>query len=104
MAVGGRLIRRVVPLMLAIVVALLPPIARLAPVAHADCAAEFGPGLANLRNAVGEAMGQPIDCETAIDAAGDSMQHTSTGTSWFIGAGAQSDAIFTDGYHRWELD
>jgi peptidoglycan/xylan/chitin deacetylase (PgdA/CDA1 family) len=52
--------------------------------------------------AVGDAMGQPIDCETSIDAAGDTIQHTSTGTAWFIST--QSDAIFTDGYHRWEQD
>jgi len=102
MALRGRLIRHVLPLVLAVVLTLGPPVAKLDQVAHADCVAEFGPGLANLRNVVGDAMGQPIDCETPIDAAGDTMQHTSTGTSWFFGG--QSDAIFTDGYHRWELD
>ncbi|HEY1296634.1 MAG TPA: polysaccharide deacetylase family protein [Chloroflexota bacterium] len=99
---GGQLIRHALPLLLAGVVALGMPLARQDQVAHAECAAEFGAGLANLRNAVGDAMGQAIDCETPINAAGDTIQHTSTGTSWFIGA--QSDAIFTDGYHRWELD
>jgi peptidoglycan/xylan/chitin deacetylase (PgdA/CDA1 family) len=68
----------------------------------ADCADGFGPDLASLQLAVGDPMGQPIDCETPIDAAGDTIQHTSTGTAWFTLA--QSDALFTDGYHRWELN
>jgi peptidoglycan/xylan/chitin deacetylase (PgdA/CDA1 family) len=69
--------------------------------ARADCA-DFGPDLATLRLAVGDAMGQPINCETSINGAGDTIQYTSTGTAFYtvnpVGA------IFTDGYHRWALD
>jgi len=67
-----------------------------------DCKLEFGPDLADLRDAIGDAMGQPTGCETTIDSGGDTMQTTSSGMAWYLlGAGA---AIFTDGYHRWELD
>ncbi len=71
-------------------------------VVRADCAAGFGSDLANLRTLVGDAMGDPIDCERPVDAAGDTTQDTSTGTAWYTIA--RSSAIFTDGYHRWELD
>ncbi|HEY1295715.1 MAG TPA: polysaccharide deacetylase family protein [Chloroflexota bacterium] len=102
MTFGGRLVRRGLPVVLAFLFAVVLPFGPPSQVVHADCNAEFGPGLANLRMAVGDAMGQPIDCATSIDSAGDIIQYTSTGTAWFLGA--QSDAIFTDGYHRWELD
>src|SRR5436309_1073521 len=69
--------------------------------ASADCLVAFGADLTALRSAVGEAMGQPLDCSTPTDAASDLIQATSTGTAWY----RRSDgvAIFTDGYHRWEL-
>jgi peptidoglycan/xylan/chitin deacetylase (PgdA/CDA1 family) len=102
MLTARRTIRRALSLVLAGLVTLVPALGALSPPAYANCTAEFGPGLANLRMAVGDAMGQPIDCETSIDAAGDTIQHTSTGTAWFVSA--QSGAIFTDGYHRWEQD
>jgi peptidoglycan/xylan/chitin deacetylase (PgdA/CDA1 family) len=68
----------------------------------ADCAGGFGPDLAGLRAAVGDAMGSPLDCETPTDDAGDTIQHTSTGTAFFTIA--RPDAIFTDGVHRWEMN
>jgi peptidoglycan/xylan/chitin deacetylase (PgdA/CDA1 family) len=102
MAFDRQLIRRLLTLVLVCLVGAGPPFARLSQVAYADCTVEFAPDLANLRMAVGDAMGQPIDCETSINSDGDTIQHTSTGTAWFINA--QSDAIFTDGYHRWVLD
>jgi peptidoglycan/xylan/chitin deacetylase (PgdA/CDA1 family) len=55
-----------------------------------------------LRAVIGEAMGQPTGCETAVDSAGDTMQATSTGMAWYTPGVAAT--IFTDGYHRWELD
>jgi peptidoglycan/xylan/chitin deacetylase (PgdA/CDA1 family) len=67
-----------------------------------ECRLEFGADLADLHAAIGDAMGQPTGCETAIDSVGDTMQTTSSGMAWYqLGAGM---AIFTDGYHRWALD
>ena len=76
--------------------------ARAEPSAMADCAAEFGLHMLVLRADIGAAMGQPLDCEHPMDAAGDTIQPTSTGTAWYTNA--TSAAIFTDGYQRWELD
>jgi peptidoglycan/xylan/chitin deacetylase (PgdA/CDA1 family) len=103
MALGSRHLTKLLPLLLAVLLAPILPLAGgLVPVAAADCADGFGPDLTNLQLAVGDAMGQPIDCETPIDSAGNTIQHTSTGTAWFTLA--QADALFTDGYHRWELN
>jgi peptidoglycan/xylan/chitin deacetylase (PgdA/CDA1 family) len=70
-------------------------------VAGADCASQFDDDLRPLRSAVGEVMGQPLDCENPTAAGGEMVQATSTGTAWY----RRSDnvATFTDGYHRWEL-
>lgn len=69
-------------------------------VAAAECAVTFGADLSPLRLAVGEVMGQPLECENPTGSAGDQIQATSTGTAWY----RRSDrvAIFTDGYQRWE--
>lgn len=67
-----------------------------------ECQLDFGPDLADLHAAIGDAMGQPTGCETPADSLGDTMQTTSSGMAWYqLGAGM---AIFTDGYHRWTLD
>jgi peptidoglycan/xylan/chitin deacetylase (PgdA/CDA1 family) len=58
--------------------------------------------VASLQVVVGDAMGQPIDCEQPFDASGETVQHTSTGTVFFTPA--PSDTVFTDGYHRWEMN
>ncbi|HLZ29424.1 MAG TPA: polysaccharide deacetylase family protein [Chloroflexota bacterium] len=71
-------------------------------IARADCAPEFGLHMAALRADVGVAMGQPLDCEHATDAGGDTIQPTSTGTAWYTND--TSAAMFTDGYQRWQLD
>jgi hypothetical protein len=67
-----------------------------------DCPLEFGLHMIDLRADIGDAMGQPLDCEAPIDSAGDTMQVTSTGTAWYTRANHAE--IFTDGYQRWELD
>jgi peptidoglycan/xylan/chitin deacetylase (PgdA/CDA1 family) len=64
--------------------------------------AAFGPDMAALQAALGDAIGQPLDCERVIDTAGDTVQTTSTGTAWY--AIATSAATFSDGYHRWVLE
>jgi len=58
--------------------------------------------MTGLRADIGEAMGQPLDCEHLLDVAGDTIQPTSTGTAWYTIA--RNAAIFTDGYQRWELN
>jgi peptidoglycan/xylan/chitin deacetylase (PgdA/CDA1 family) len=83
-------------------IAVVPTAAGFAQVASAECTPAFGPDLAGLQVAVGDAMGQPIDCEQPFAGSGETIQHTSTGTVFFTPA--PSDAVFTDGYHRWELN
>src|ERR1700733_13320620 len=70
--------------------------------ARADCAVEFGLHMLALRADIGDAMGQPLGCEQALDPSGDTIQATSTGTAWYTID--DSASIFSDGYHRWELD
>jgi peptidoglycan/xylan/chitin deacetylase (PgdA/CDA1 family) len=93
--------RCVVALVVAFMATVPVPVGR-GGVAQAACDAEFGLHMLDLRADVGDAMGQPLDCEHALDAAGDTIQPTSTGTAWYTIA--NRSAIFTDGYHRWELD
>jgi hypothetical protein len=80
----------------------LPALAGQSAVARADCAVEFGLHMTDLRADVGDAMGQPLDCEHLLDPAGDTIQATSTGTAFYTLT--SHAAVFTDGYHRWELD
>jgi hypothetical protein len=42
---------------------------------------EFNYGFAALRLDLGDAMGDPVECEHAIDAIGDTQQQTTTGTA-----------------------
>ena len=69
--------------------------------AGAECVIQFGADLSTLRMAVGDVMGHALDCESPTGAAGELIQATSTGTAWY--RRSDSVAIFTDGYHRWEL-
>jgi peptidoglycan/xylan/chitin deacetylase (PgdA/CDA1 family) len=92
---------RVLALLAAIVLATGPVVTADSVSAQTDCAVQFGPGMLTLRGMVGEAMGQPLDCELPTDLAGDTIQTTSTGTAWYtVNDNAET---FTDGYHRWVL-
>ncbi len=102
MSRGARSFSRLIPALCLTLISLLPNLGELTPAASADCLPAFGADLAGLQVAVGDAMGEPIDCEQALDVAGNTMQHTSTGTAFFTPA--SDDAVFTDGYHRWELN
>jgi peptidoglycan/xylan/chitin deacetylase (PgdA/CDA1 family) len=84
------------------IVTTVPALAGQSQIAASDCAAEFGLHMLDLRADIGDAMGQPLDCEHSLGAAGDTVQVTSTGTAWYTSD--NNAAIFTDGYHRWELD
>jgi peptidoglycan/xylan/chitin deacetylase (PgdA/CDA1 family) len=83
------------------ILAATPPLPAWGQVAQNACVVQFGPDMANLEAAIGEAMGQPLDCEHHIDSTGEMVQATSTGTAWY--RSSDSAAEFTDGYHRWEL-
>jgi peptidoglycan/xylan/chitin deacetylase (PgdA/CDA1 family) len=93
---------RLVFIPLAAVVTVLTGLAGPSPTAGADCLVRFDLHMIDLRADIGEAMGQPLDCEHALDAAGDTIQPTSTGTAWYTRY--NSTSIFTDGYQRWVLD
>jgi hypothetical protein len=55
----------------------------------------------SLSQAIGDTMGQPLDCPHADAATGDVLQPTSTGLAVYR---ARSHvAIFTDGYRHWAL-
>lgn len=93
---------RPVAMVLAVLMSLLSPVGAQGQAAAPDCSSGFSPDLQELQAAVGDAMGQPVDCETPVDASGDTFIHTSTGTAWLTSD--PPEAIFTDGYHKWQLD
>jgi peptidoglycan/xylan/chitin deacetylase (PgdA/CDA1 family) len=93
---------RAIAVLVVAVVTTVPTLAGPSQIAQAGCATEFGLHMIDLRADVGDAMGQPLGCEQQLDGAGDTIQTTSTGTAWYTSA--NHGAIFTDGYHRWELE
>jgi hypothetical protein len=58
-------------------------------------------GLALLRAAVGARMGDPLECEHAVDGQGDTQQRTSTGLAYY--RKARNAPTFTTGYDHWAL-
>jgi peptidoglycan/xylan/chitin deacetylase (PgdA/CDA1 family) len=91
-----------IAVLVAAIVTTVPALAGPSEIARAGCVAEFGLHMTDLRANIGDAMGQPVECEHPLDAAGNTIQATSTGTAWYTSA--NRGAIFTDGYQRWELD
>ncbi|MBV9326794.1 MAG: hypothetical protein JO352_23805 [Chloroflexi bacterium] len=79
------------------------------PTAHAQpspfCQSGSGPafvfGFADLKASVGDPMGDPIECEHANPANGDTLQKTSTGLSFY--RKATNTPTFTDGFNHWAL-
>jgi hypothetical protein len=75
------------------------------PVAASPCAtmegAAFADEFASLSRAIGDIIGQPLECARADPATGDVLQPTSTGLA--IYRGGSHLAIFTDGYRHWAL-
>lgn len=61
----------------------------------------FVHGLAALKAVVGTDMGQPIECERVIDAAGDTEQRTTTGLAYY--RAATNTVAFTNGWDHWAL-
>jgi peptidoglycan/xylan/chitin deacetylase (PgdA/CDA1 family) len=95
-------IRRGLAVALAAVLAVASAAAERPESASAECAVQFGPDLLRLQSAIGDVLGEPVDCARLIDTAGDMIQATSTGMAWDWPADAT--AMFSDGYHRWELE
>jgi hypothetical protein len=61
----------------------------------------FVHGAATLKAALGEAMGDPLECERVTSAAGDTEQRTTTGLAYYR---ASSNAVaFTNGFDHWAL-
>ena len=61
----------------------------------------FADEFASLSQAIGDTIGQPLECGHADPATGDVLQPTSTGLAIYR-AGSHV-AIFTDGYRHWAL-
>jgi hypothetical protein len=76
------------------------------PVARPACMSGQAPALSpefeQLRQAVGELMGEPRECVHADGATGDRLQVTSTGLAVYRPSLGQ--AMFTDGYRHWAID
>jgi len=76
-----------------------------APAAASRCATTqrvtFADEFASLSQAIGDTIGQPLECGHADPATGDVLQPTSTGLAIYR-AGSHV-AIFTDGYRHWAL-
>src|SRR5215204_387851 len=64
-------------------------------------APEFVLGFAALQQSVGQAMGDPIECEHANPANGDTLQQTTTGLAFY--RKATNTSTFTNGSEHWGL-
>jgi hypothetical protein len=58
-------------------------------------------GMAALDRQVGNAMGNPVECEHAASSAGDTVQQTTTGLAAYDKS--TNTVSFTDGYRHWAL-
>lgn len=63
--------------------------------------ATFVLGIAELKERLGDTMGEPLECEHLDPASGDTVQHTSTGLAYY--RPSINAAIFTDGATHWAL-
>jgi hypothetical protein len=57
--------------------------------------------LANLKTRIGAEMGDPKDCEHAVDADGNTQQQTTTGLAYY--RRRLNAAVFTNGWDHWAL-
>ena len=58
--------------------------------------------IANLKARLGNVMGEPSDCEHAVDTEGNTQQQTTTGLAYY--RRRLNVAIFTNGWEHWALD
>ena len=93
--------------MLAVLVALVaiglptPVFGQAAPFCRPGEAPQFTFGFAALKEQIGAAMGDPIECAHPNDANGDVLQHTTAGLSFW--RKATNTPTFTNGWEHWGL-
>lgn len=75
--------------------------AQAAPFCAAGQAPQFAFGLAALKSQLGATMGEPLECEHANSANGDTLQRTTTGLAYY--RKATNTPSFTDGFRHWAL-
>jgi hypothetical protein len=61
----------------------------------------FVGGLAALKASLGASMGEPLECERAVDDQGDTQQRTTTGLAYY--RSQVNAASFTTGWDHWGL-
>ena len=73
------------------------------PLAAACRAAQpwFTGGMANQKQVLGPSMGEPLECERAVDAQGNTQQKTTTGLAYY--RRQLNLTCFTTGYEHWGL-
>jgi hypothetical protein len=76
-------------------------VAQAAPFCEAGQSPAFIFGFADLKYALGYIMGDPVECEHANSANGDTLQQTTTGLA--IYRQATNTPEFTDGWNHWAL-
>lgn len=57
--------------------------------------------MADLKNRLGPLMGEPLECERAVDAEGDTRQMTTTGVADYTER--TGTVTFTDGPRHWAV-
>ena len=62
---------------------------------------QFSGGFAALQDQLGEAMGQPLECEHPDSVSGDTLQRTTTGLAFY--RKSSNTPTFTDGTTHWAL-
>jgi hypothetical protein len=62
---------------------------------------QFAGGLAALKKVLGPTMGEPLECEHAVSAVGDTQQKTTTGLAYY--RKQLNAACFTTGWDHWGL-
>jgi hypothetical protein len=78
------------------------PIASAQPVpACTSSRPSFIGGLSTLKTALGATMGDPQECERAVDSQGDTQQKTSTGLAYY--RRLLNVACFTTGWDHWAV-
>jgi hypothetical protein len=82
------------------------PVASPSPVPAATeactpAAPRFVLGAATLKGLLGGSMGEPLECERVVDAAGNTEQRTTTGLVYY--RAARNMVAFTNGWDHWAL-
>jgi hypothetical protein len=75
--------------------------AQSAPFCAPGTSPSFVQGFAALKAALGEVMGDPIECQHTDGSSGDVLQQTTTGLAFW--RKSTNTATFTDGYRHWAL-